>query len=484
MIKVRFAPSPTGYLHIGGARTALFNYLFAKRQGGKFVLRIEDTDKERSTKESEQEILDSLKWLGLDWDEGPGKSADDSMYYQTKRLAVYHKHAEKLIAEGKAYKCFCTKEELDAERKKAEAEKRAFKYDSRCSLLTPEQVKAKEEAGMPYTVRLKVPKDGEVIVEDMIRGDVKTANSVLDDMIILRADGMPIYNFVVVVDDADMGITHVIRGEDHLSNTPKQIHMYKALGYQVPKFAHIPLILGRDKSKLSKRHGETAVLNYRKMGYLKEAMVNYLAFLGWSPESGKDIMAMEELIAEFDLARVHKAGAMFDDQKLQWMNGMYIRKKSTDELTDICVPHLIAAGYITEAEAVSRREYLKKVTAVQQEKLKLINEIAGLSSYFFTEEAPLTDDAKKVWEKNAEERVKTLEVLLKIIEETGTDDKAKVEERVRLDMEAAGIKSKVYMHVIRVAVSGCTQGPGLFDVIELVGKERCIKRIKSLLAGN
>ena len=197
MIKVRFAPSPTGYLHIGGARTALFNYLFAKRQGGKFVLRIEDTDKERSTKESEQEILDSLKWLGLDWDEGPGKSADDSMYYQTKRLAVYHKHAEKLIAEGKAYKCFCTKEELDAERKKAEAEKRAFKYDSRCSLLTPEQVKAKEEAGMPYTVRLKVPKDGEVIVEDMIRGDVKTANSVLDDMIILRADGMPIYNFMV-----------------------------------------------------------------------------------------------------------------------------------------------------------------------------------------------------------------------------------------------------------------------------------------------
>ncbi|PKL91991.1 MAG: glutamate--tRNA ligase [Candidatus Goldiibacteriota bacterium HGW-Goldbacteria-1] len=481
MIKVRFAPSPTGYLHIGGARTALFNYLFAKRQGGVFVLRIEDTDKERSTKESEQEILDSLKWLGLDWDEGPGKSADDSMYYQTKRLDVYHKHAEKLIADGKAYKCFCTKEELDAERKKAEAEKRAFKYDSRCALLTPEQVKANEAAGKTYTVRLKVPKDGEVIVEDMIRGDVRTANSVLDDMIILRADGMPIYNFVVVVDDADMGITHVIRGEDHLSNTPKQIHMYKALGYQVPKFAHIPLILGRDKSKLSKRHGETAVLNYRKMGYLKEAMVNYLAFLGWSPESGKDIMTMEELISEFDLTRVHKAGAMFDDQKLQWINGMYIRKKSIDELTDLCIPQLINDGYITEAEAVSKRDYLKKVVVVQQEKLKLINEIGALSSYFFKDDVEMQPEAQKVWEKNAEERVKVLEVLLKIVEEEGTEDKPKVEERVRVDMEAAGIKSKVYMHVIRVALSGATQGPGLFDLIEIVGKDRCIKRIKKLM---
>ena len=480
MVKVRFAPSPTGYLHIGGARTALFNYLFAKRQGGVFVLRIEDTDKERSTKESEQEILDSLKWLGLDWDEGPGKSADDSMYYQTKRLDVYHKHAEKLIADGKAYKCFCTKEELDTERKKAEAEKRAFKYDSRCALLTPEQVKANEAAGKTYTVRLKVPKDGEVIVEDMIRGDVRTANSVLDDMIILRADGMPIYNFVVVVDDADMGITHVIRGEDHLSNTPKQIHMYKAMGYQVPKFAHIPLILGRDKSKLSKRHGETAVLNYRKMGYLKEAMVNYLAFLGWSPESGKDIMSMEELISEFDLTRVHKAGAMFDDQKLQWINGMYIRKKSADELTDLCIPQLINDGYITEAEAVSNRDYLKKVVAVQQEKLKLINEIGALSSYFFKDDVEMQPEAQKVWEKNSEERLKVLEVLLKIVEEEGTEDKAKVEERVRVDMEAAGIKSKVYMHVIRVALSGATQGPGLFDLIEIVGKDRCIKRIKKL----
>lgn len=471
--RVRFAPSPTGYLHIGGARTALFNYLYAKHTGGKFILRIEDTDKERSTKESELEILEALKWMGLDWDEGPGKSADDSMYYQTKRLAVYTKYADKLLSEGKAYKCFCTKEELDAERKKAEAEKRAFKYDGRCSRLTPEQVKANESAGKPYTVRLKVAQEGETIINDIIRGEVRVQNVTLDDMIILRADKNPIYNFVVVVDDVEMGITHVIRGEDHLSNTPRQIHLYKALGFDIPQFAHMPLILGQDKSKLSKRHGEVSVLKYRENGYLPDAMFNYLSFLGWSPEGNEDFLSREQIIEKFTLERIHKSGAMFDNVKLQHFNGLYIRKMSVEELAEKCLPYLKASGLVNDS---TDRAYINKIVGLQQEKLKVLKEISDLSVYFFRDDYPFTDEAKKIWEKNAADRAKVIGMFKKIVEETGVD-KVKVEERLKAEMEAAGIKPKVYMHVIRVALSGCTMGPGLYDISEALGKERTLARL-------
>ena len=481
MIRVRFAPSPTGYLHIGGARTALFNYLFAKNQGGKFILRIEDTDKERSTKESELEILESLKWLGFDWDEGPGKSADDTMYYQTKRLPVYHKHAEELLAAGKAYKCFCTKEELDADRKKAEAEKRAFRYAGKCRNLPPEEVKRFETEGNKYVIRIKVPETGETIVNDLVRGEVKVQNSVLDDMIIIRADGMPIYNFVVVVDDADMGITHVIRGDDHLSNTPKQIHIYNALGRPIPQFAHIPLILGRDKSKLSKRHGETAVMKYKENGYLPEAVVNYLAMLGWSPDTNQDILTIEEMIKQFSLEKVHKSGAMFDNEKLQWMNGMYIRQMKIDKLTELCLPFLVKSGLITEEEGRIRYEYIKRIVGVQQEKIRVLSEVPALSGYFFTENIELEPEAKKTWDKNEQDRAKVLEIFMKMMDETGADDKVKLEEKIKEEMEKYGIKPKVYMHVIRVAVSGSTIGPGLFDLIEILGKELCEKRIKKLI---
>jgi glutamyl-tRNA synthetase len=477
MVRVRFAPSPTGYLHIGGARTALFNYLFAKHNDGKFILRIEDTDKERSTKESETEILESLKWLGLDWDEGPGKSADDSLYYQTRRLPVYHRHAEKLLSENKAYKCFCTKEELDAERKKAEAQKRAFKYDGRCGLLTKEQAAQKEADGMPYVVRVRVAQTGETIVNDIVRGEVKVQNSTLDDIIILRTDKMPIYNFVVVVDDVEMGITHVIRGEDHLSNTPKQIHIYKALGFPIPQFAHIPLILGADKSKLSKRHGETAVLRYKESGYLPEALVNYLALLGWSPDNEDTIFSMEQLISKFALERVHKSGAMFDNKKLTFINGVHIRNKSADELTKLCIPYLLKSGVITDDDVKNRHDFIKHTIVLQQEKLQVLSEISDLSAYFYKDDYDMNEDAKKVWEKNAGERGKVLEIFGKIISETGVD-KAKLEERLKVDMEAAGIKPKVFMHVIRVVLSGTTMGPGLFDIAETFGLEKCMARIK------
>ncbi len=473
MTRVRFAPSPTGYLHIGGARTALFNYLFARHTGGKFILRIEDTDKERSTQEFLDEILGALRWMGLHWDEGPGKSADDSLYFQAKRLPVYHKFAEKLLSEGKAYKCFCTKEELDASRKKAEAAKTAFKYDGKCRNLTPDDVKKNEAAGMPHTVRLKVEQAGETIINDMVRGEVRVQNATLDDMIILRADKNPIYNFVVVVDDAEMGITHVIRGEDHLSNTPRQMHIYRALGFNMPQFAHIPLILGPDRAKLSKRHGEVSVLKYRENGYLPDALFNYLALLGWAPEGTEDVLSRGQITEKFTLERVHKAGAMFDNVKLQHFNGLYIRKMKVEDLAGLCLPYLKADGLVNDSTS---REYINKIVGLQQEKMRTLKEVSELSVYFFKDDYPVTADAQKTWDKNAADRGKVLEIFKKIIGEAGVD-KAKVEERLRRDAEEAGIKPKVYMHVIRVALTGSTMGPGLFDISEALGKEKTLARI-------
>jgi glutamyl-tRNA synthetase len=479
MVRVRFAPSPTGYLHIGGARTALFNWLFAKKHKGKFILRIEDTDKERSTDESLQEILKSLRWLGLNWDEGPDIGGPYGPYFQSQRLDIYLKYIDRLLKENKAYKCFCTKEELDAERKIAEAEKRPFKYTGKCRNLTENEIKQKEEKGIPYTVRIKIDQEGQTVINDKIRGEVIFQNSVLDDFIILRADKMPIYNFVVVIDDALMEITHVIRGEDHLSNTPKQIHIYKALGFPVPEFAHIPLILGPDKSKLSKRHGEVSCSMYEKNGFLREAFINYLALLGWSPDGEKTEMTVDEIINEFSLEKVHKAGAIFDNQKLLWLNGIYIRKKNIEELTALCIPYLKESGLITDEDIKNKYEYIKKVISLQQEKIKTLFEISQLSDYFFKDEISLTEDAKKVMEKNKQDINKVLEILQNIIIEVGVE-KEKVEERIRIDMERAGIKPKVFMHVIRVVLTGTTMGPGLFDIIETLGKDVCLKRIKAI----
>ncbi|MBP7792669.1 MAG: glutamate--tRNA ligase [Candidatus Goldbacteria bacterium] len=477
MIRVRFAPSPTGYLHIGGARTALFNWLFAKKHGGKFILRIEDTDKERSTTESLDGILKSLRWLGLNWDEGPDAGGPFAPYFQSQRLDVYMKYVKKLLDEKKAYKCFCTKEELENERKKAESEKRAFKYSGKCRNLTDQEVKQKEDAGLPFTVRIKIEQTGETVIKDKIRGDVVFQNAVLDDFIILRADKMPIYNFVVVIDDALMEITHVIRGEDHLSNTPKQIQIYRAIGFPVPEFAHIPLILGPDKSKLSKRHGETSCEAYEKEGFLPEAFINYLALLGWSPDGEKTEMTVDEIISEFSLEKVHKAGAIFDKQKLLWLNGVYIRKKSIDELTQLCIPYLKKDGLISEDDVNDRREYIKKVISLQQEKIKTLSEISQLSVYFFKDEINLTDDARKVLEKNRQDVNKVIGIFKNIILETGTE-KSKVEERLRVDMENAGIKPKIFMHIIRIALTGSTIGPGLFDIVETLGREACLKRLE------
>ncbi|MFY9204018.1 MAG: glutamate--tRNA ligase, partial [Limnochordia bacterium] len=337
-VRVRFAPSPTGYLHVGGARTALFNYLYAKHHHGVFVLRIEDTDLARSTEASTRAILDSMAYLGLDWDEGPEKGGDYGPYFQSQRLELYKEYAEKLLSMGRAYECYCTPEELDQIRQEAAAQGRDPKYDGRCRNLTDTQRREFVRQGRKPVIRFKADFEGTTLVDDLIRGQVIFDNNQLDDFVIIKSDGMPTYNFAVVIDDALMRITHVIRGEDHLSNTPKQIQIYQALGFAVPQFAHIPMILGPDRTRLSKRHGATSVGQFQEEGYLAEAMVNYLALLGWAYDDSQTIFSKTELIEKFSLSKVSKNPAVFDLAKLQWMNGVYIRELSLDELYQRTLP--------------------------------------------------------------------------------------------------------------------------------------------------
>ena len=337
-VRVRFAPSPTGSLHIGGARTALFNLLYARHMGGSFVLRVEDTDTERSTEESAQAIVKGLRWLGLDWDEGPEKGGEYGPYYQSQRLHLYDEAIKKLVDEGKAYYCYCTPEELDERRKAAMAAGKPPKYDGKCRNLTLEERKKLEAEGRKPAIRLKVPQEGQTVVEDLIRGTVVFENYVLDDFIMVKSNGIPTYNFACVIDDTGMNITHIIRAEEHLSNTPKQILVYDALGYEVPQFAHVPMILAPDRSKLSKRHGATSVEEFRDQGYMAQSIINYLTLLGWSPEGNEEIFDLEKSIREFSLDRVNKTAAIYDVKKLAWINGHYMRGLDLDYVTKETIP--------------------------------------------------------------------------------------------------------------------------------------------------
>jgi nondiscriminating glutamyl-tRNA synthetase len=347
-IRVRFAPSPTGPLHIGGARSALFNFLLAKKLGGKFILRIEDTDRERSSRESEVNIYESLKWLGMNWDEGPDVGGAYGPYRQMERLDIYQEYTQKLLAEGKAYYCYCSEEELEKERQEALAQGGSPQYSGKCRLLSAEGREKYEAEGRKPVVRFRVPEDKEIVINDLVRGEVAFQSEEVGDFIIVKSDGIPTYNYAVVIDDALMKISHVIRAEEHLSNTPRQILLYEALGFEIPQFAHISLILGKDRSKMSKRHGATSVVQYKEEGYLPEAVVNFLALLGWAPEGEAEIFSLEELIKEFSLERVAKNPAVFDMEKLRWINGIYLRECSLDKLTELALPYLIKAGYVAE----------------------------------------------------------------------------------------------------------------------------------------
>ncbi len=489
-VRVRFAPSPTGFLHIGGARTALYNYLFAKHTNGKFILRIEDTDELRSTDESVLAILYGIQWLGLGWDEGPTIDANGSIgtkgefgpYFQMQRTKIYDEYVQKLLDEGKAYKCFCSTEELAAKREQAQKEHKAPKYDNKCRNLSTEQIKNFENQGIKPVIRFKNDGIGETIFKDIIKGEIRFDNSLLDDFVIVKSSGVPVYNFAVVIDDALMEISHVVRGDDHISNTPRQIMLYKAFGFKIPKFAHIPMILGSDGSRLSKRHGATSVLAYREMGFLPDALVNYLALLGWSTQDSQQIFSHEELVQKFDLYKCSSSAAIFDDKKLLWLNGEYIRAKSLDEFTEIAISWLEDAKLVSKNLTDVDKENLKKIIALEQEKVKYLTDIPGLFDFMLKDEIEYnSEDVEKVLIKNKEISNKILKEMLENIRNLEVFTAEKLEELFRSYAEKNSIKTGQIFHPVRVATSGRTKGPSLFHYLEVLGKEKVVKRLENTL---
>lgn len=480
-IRVRFAPSPTGSLHIGGARTALFNWLFARHSGGFFILRIEDTDRERSREESARSITEILEWLGLDWDEGPGKGGPCGPYFQSQRLGFYRAAADRLLSMGRAYECFCTPEELDARRQEARGKGVAPRYDGRCRDLTPAQRQAFLAEGRKPALRIRVPGEGQTIVEDIVRGTVVFENEkVMDDFVIMKSDGWPTYNFACVVDDALMGISHVIRAEEHLSNTPKQIILYEALGYTPPKFAHAPMILAPDRSKLSKRHGAVAVEEFREAGYLPEAILNYLALLGWSPGEDREIMSISEIIERFSLDRINKTAAIYDVEKLTWMNGHYIRNYDLDALTDLVLPRLQAAGLLGAHVSAEERQLVKAILMAGRDRARTLGEMPELFSYFFVE--PETYDEKgirKYFKPGVDELLAKASEVVSTVEPFTVDA---IERAYRELAERLAIPAGHLIHPTRLALTGRTIGPGLFDVMYLLGREKCMQRLAKAIS--
>ncbi|MFH1684189.1 MAG: glutamate--tRNA ligase [Candidatus Margulisiibacteriota bacterium] len=473
MIRVRFAPSPTGALHIGGARTALFNWLFARNQGGKFILRIEDTDRERSTIEANRAIFHGLEWLGLDWDEGPNIGGPFGPYYQTKRLEIHQKHVDQLVKEGKAYYCFCTPEELDKKRKEAAARKEAPRYDGKCRKLSEEEIKAELASGKRKVVRFMLPPIGDTVVEDLVRGKVVFKNELLDDFVIMKSDGFPTYNFACVVDDHLMEITHVIRGDDHLSNTPRQILLYQAFGWKLPKFAHLPMILGKDKARLSKRHGATSVIDYSDVGYLPEAMLNYIAKLGWG-HGNQEIFSRQELIEKFSLKEVNKSSGIFDTDKLNWLNGKYIREILPERLVDLCEPLLI------EAYGNHDVEYIKKVVLAFHDRLILIPDIVPLSKYFFSDDFEYDPKGAQKHFKT-EHAKKILETLKERLAAAEPFTKENIEPVFKELAAEMGVKLGVVIHPCRLALTGTLQSPPMYDVVEILGKTEVERRLSKAL---
>lgn len=478
MLRVRFAPSPTGNLHLGSVRTALYNWLTAKKEGGTYILRIEDTDIERSTKEYEKNILDGLKWLGLDWDEGPGVGGPYGPYHQSKRLTegIYRPFVDKLIKENKAYPCYCTPEELDRQRELAKAEKRDLEYDGRCRNLSQEEKEKYIKEGRKSTVRFVVPNE-KIIIDDLIRGKVEFDTSLIGDLIIQKADGSPAYNFAVVVDDITMKINLIIRGEDHLSNTPKQILMYKALGYEVPKFAHMSMILGPDKAKLSKRHGATSVVEYQEKGYLPHAIINYLTLLGWSHPEEKEIIPIDEIIQAFSLERVGKSSAIFDIEKFTWINGQYIRMLTREELFEKVSPYLKEENIL---EKIKDQDKLIDMVLSVQNNLSVLSE-APKYLELYIEENPIysPEFEKKNIKEGSKEILSKLLSYLKAEEDYNPGVIKSILEKVYEEFKVN--KGKV-LKPLRYALCGIRSGPNLEVIISIFGKEKTVGRLEEFVS--
>ena len=466
-VRARFAPSPTGQLHVGNARTALFNWLVARKHGGVNILRIEDTDVERSEVRYETQLIDDLKWLGLDWDEGPDVGGDYGPYRQSDRMQIYHDYAERLLREGKAYLCFCTPDELEAERKKAAAEHRPQVYGGKCRAIPPDEAAKRRAAGDQGAIRLHIP-ERPIKFHDIVRGEVEFSNESVSDPIIVRSSGMPVYNYVVVIDDALMKITHVIRGDDHLSNTPKQVALYEALGWPVPEFAHLSTILGSDRERLSKRHGATSIANFREMGILPEALVNYLALLGWAPSGGdREVFSLEELRREFSIERVTPSPAVFDMQKLYWLNRHYIAACAPERLLKLALPFLEKAGYATPSSSSPWFELLVAVFAPSIDKLEDLPARAALLFNFDAAAAKSAPDNAEVLANP-----KTPVVISAFAQRIQAEPAPLTAERFKAIVNEVktetGAKGKELFHPIRTVLTGSHSGPEFDKLIPLI----------------
>jgi glutamyl-tRNA synthetase len=477
-VRVRFAPSPTGYLHVGGARTALFNYLFARRHGGAFILRVEDTDRERSTQASVGAIFEGLRWLGLQWDEGPDAGGDHGPYFQSERLPRYAEAAKRLLAEGKAYRCFCTPEDLKLRREAALKRGEPPKYDRTCLALPPGESAKRAASGEPHAIRYRMPDDGGTTWDDAVRHEVTFQNATLDDLVIFRADQHPTYNFAAVVDDAAMEISHVIRGDDHISNTPRQIRLYEALGLAPPIFGHVPMILGPDGTRLSKRHGAQAVTEFRDEGYLPQALVNFLALLGWAYDGEREIFTIEELSQVFSLERVSKNPAIFNYEKLDWMNGEYFRALPLSTRAEMVAEHLRSTNGLPPGAYADRAALERAVSAVG-DRMKRPQQFLDYAAYLFVDRV---EPEPGPW---AELQAKAgvagrLRRFADLVETVAPFEHDSLDQASRALAAEAGVKFGDLVMPARIALTGKKVSPGIFDVILLLGRERTARRLRDM----
>ncbi len=478
IVRVRIAPSPTGFFHIGSARTALYNWLFARHHNGRFILRIEDTDTARSSSEMTQVIFDALNWLGLDWDEGPDKGGGFGPYVQSERKAFYREYAEKLLEKGRAYWCYCTPDEIEKERQEYFSRKQNWQHRCRNKFTTTE-IEQRRNSGIVPALRFMVPLDKKIVFNDLIHGTVEKMAEDIEDFVIIKSDGMPTYNFACVIDDHLMHISHVIRGVEHIANTPKQLLLYESFDFPVPMFAHLPVILGTDKKKLSKRLGARSILDYRNDGYIAEALVNFLALLGWSPGNNEEIMDHRRLIELFSLERINSANAIYDETKLEWMNNHYIINRIDEKkFLELIMPFVLTGGFISKEEYQKKKGWIESVCLLMRPRLKVLKDILK-ARYFFTEDFVYEEKSLKKYLNNTNlELVKSFQGrLLKL-----SDFSAKnIEDCLRDYCVEKGIKAKDLIHPLRVYITGTEAGPGLFQTMELIGRERCLQRITRII---
>ncbi len=483
-VRVRFAPSPTGFVHIGSLRTALYNYLYARRNNGKYILRIEDTDQSRLVEGAVEGMLEAMAWAGINHDEGvvvdQGKmtsQGDFGPYVQSQRLAIYQQYSKELLEAGHAYHCFCSKERIDEVREKQKAQGELPKYDGHCRNLSKEAVEEKIAKGESYVIRLRLPENKDIAFTDVVRGNVVVNTADMDDQVLIKSDGFPTYHFAVVVDDHLMDISHVIRGEEWLISTPKHVYLYEAFGWKAPEYVHLPNILNSEKKKLSKRHGDVAVEDFIRKGYLPEALVNYIALVGWSPEDNQEIFTIEELEAKFSLERVSKSGGVFDINKLNWVNSHYIKESHDQRITELAIPHLVAAGYITEEEAKNRYDWLTEVIGVLKEKLSYVAEIVDYADIFFKTEIEPADE--EAWEIVKDETMGTLlEAFTAKVEAVEVIDDDFGKAALKAIQKETGLKGPKLFKPIRVAITGKAHGPDINKIIKVLGKQNLLTRIE------